>query len=103
MVEVMALSVAPLRLIHALAGVLLVGGLLGRWVALAHAERAARAADLAAVTALLGAASVFEWIVIRSSVAVLVLGLLTAWAGGYPLLGSPGGGGAWLPVSLLLF
>jgi hypothetical protein len=104
MVDVLAPLVPPLRLIHALAGVLLVGGLLGRWVALAHAERAARAADLVAVTALLGAASVFEWIVIRSSVAVLVLGVLTAWAGGYPLLLSPGGGGgAWLPVSLLLF
>jgi hypothetical protein len=42
----------PLRLVHALVGVLLVSGLVGRWVALAHAERAARAADLPAVRVL---------------------------------------------------
>jgi hypothetical protein len=94
----------PLRLIHALVGILLVVSLGGRWVALTQAEHAAGAADLSGVAALLRAATVFERIVIPTSAAVLVLGLLTAWSLGYPLLGSlQGGRDNWLPVSLLLY
>src|SRR5215212_6396323 len=98
MAELLAPLAAPLRLVHALTGILLVAGLLGRWVALARADQ------LPAVRALLRASSVFERIVIPSSAAVLALGLLTAWSYGYPLLGSlQGGRDNWLPVSLLLF
>lgn len=56
------------------------------------------------MAALLRAASAFERIVVPTSVAVQVLGLLTAWSLGYPLLGSlQGGRDNWLPVSLLLY
>jgi Predicted integral membrane protein (DUF2269) len=104
MAEVLAPFAALLRVVHALTGILLVAGLLGRWVALAQAEQAARADQLPAVRALLRASSVFERIVIPSSAAVLALGLLTAWSYGYPLLGSlQGGRDNWLPVSLVLF
>jgi Predicted integral membrane protein (DUF2269) len=103
MAEVLAPFAAPLRLVHALTGILLVAGLLGRWVALAQAERTARTDELPAVRALLRAGSVFERIVIPSSAAVFGLGLLTAWSLGYPLLGSlQGGRGNWLPVSIVL-
>jgi hypothetical protein len=104
MADWLAPLATPLRVVHALTGILLVAGLLGRWVALTQAEHAARAGDLAAVQGLLRASSVFERIVIPASVGVLVLGLLTAWSSGYPLLGSlQGGRDNWLPVSLLLY
>ena len=104
MAELLASLAAPLRVVHALTGILLVAGLLGRWVALTQATQAARAAELSAVRALLRASSVFERVVIPSSMAVLALGLLTAWSYGYPLLGSlQGGRDNWLPVSLLLY
>ena len=95
---------APLRLIHALAGVLLIAGLLGRWVVLQHAERAARAGDLPVLRALLSASGVFERTVIVTSLLVIVLGLLTAWSLGFPLLGFLQGGSTnWLLTSLVLF
>jgi hypothetical protein len=75
----LAVLASPLRLLHALAGILLVAGLLGRYVGLMQAECAAHTDDLRAVRALLGASSVFEQMVIQSSIAVLLLGLLTAW------------------------
>lgn len=102
--DVLTEPAAVLRLVHALAGVLLVTGLLGRWVVLAHAERAARANDLSSVHALLAASSVFEQMVIMSSMAVLLLGLLTAWQVHYPLVDVlTGARPRWLLVSLLLF
>jgi len=104
MADLLAPVAEPLRVIHALTGILLVAGLLGRWVALSQAEHAARGGELSAVQGLLRASSVFERIVIPAFAAVLVLGLLTAWSYGYPLLGSlQGRGGNWLPVSLLLY
>ena len=104
MAELLAPLAPWLRLIHALTGILLVAGLLGRWVVLSQAEHAAHTEELTTVQGLLRASSVFERIVIPTSVAVLVLGLLTAWSYGYPLLGSlQGRGGNWLPVSLLLY
>jgi hypothetical protein len=91
-----------LRLLRALVGILHVGGLSGRWVALLQAEHSARAGDLSGVRVLLGASSIFERLVIRSFVTVLVFGVLTAWSTGYPLLlGSfQGGSSNWLLVSL---
>lgn len=104
MADVLAPLAPWLRLIHALTGILLVAGLLGRWVALSQAEHAAHAEELTTVQGLLRTSSVFERIVIPASIAVLVLGLLTAWSYGYPLLGSlQGRGGNWLPLSLLLY
>jgi hypothetical protein len=95
---------APLRLIHALTGVLLVAGLLGRWVVLRHAERAAQSGDLHVMRALLSTSSVFERTVIVTSMLVFALGLLTAWSMGFPLLGFlQGGSSNWLLTSLVLF
>src|SRR5215217_3481526 len=82
MAELLAPLAPWLRLIHALTGILLVAGLLGRWVALSQAEHAAHTEELTTVQGLLRASSVFERIVIPASVAVLVLGLLTAWSYG---------------------
>ena len=104
MAELLAPLAPWLRLIHALTGILLVAGLLGRWVALSQAEHAAHTDELTTVQGLLRASSDFERIVIPATVAVLVLGLLAAWSSGYPLLGSlQGRSGNWLPVSLLLY
>jgi hypothetical protein len=103
-IELLGPFFSPLRLVHAVIGVLLVAGLLGRWVALRHAERAARASDLSGVRALLSASSVFERTVIITSQLVFVLGLLTAWSVGYPLLGVLQGGSTnWLLTSLVLY
>src|SRR5215216_3436714 len=102
MLEVLGPFAPVLKLLHALSGVLLVAGLMGRWVALDRAERAARGGQLASVRALLDASGVFERVVIVSSQVVFVLGLFTAWSMGYPLLGFLQGGGAnWLLASLL--
>src|SRR5262249_47260192 len=75
------------RFVHILCAMLLVTGLIGRWVALSSAERAARGSSLESVRALLGASTIFERMVVSSSLAVLVLGLTAAWSIGYPLLG----------------
>jgi uncharacterized membrane protein len=102
--EILGPFFAPLRLFHALTGILLVAGLLGRWVALHHAQRTASAGDLSATRALLSASSVFERTVIVTSQLVFVLGLLTAWSLGFPLLGFLQGGSTnWLLTSLVLY
>jgi Predicted integral membrane protein (DUF2269) len=104
MVDTLMWLIGLVRLAHALLGVLFVAALIGRWVTLTRAERAARTSDLPALQALLGASSVFERLVIQSSIAVFVLGLVTALVEGYPLLGFLQGAGTnWLLVSLLLF
>lgn len=104
MADLLTAFAAPLRLVHILVGLLLAAGLLGRWVALAYAERAARESELSGVQALLGASGVFERIVVVSSQVVLVLGLLAAWSLGYPLLGFlQGATSNWLLVSLVLY
>lgn len=104
MIQILAVLAPPLRLLHALAGVLLVAGLLGRYVALMQAERAAQADDLRAVRALLGASRIFEQMVIQSSIAVLLLGFMTAWSQGYQLVGFlQGGRYNWLLVSVVVF
>src|SRR3981081_4253222 len=59
---------------------------------------------LSAMQALLSASSVLERTVIVSSPIVFVLGLLTAWSLGFPLLGFLQGGSTnWLLTSVVLF
>jgi Predicted integral membrane protein (DUF2269) len=90
-----------LNVLHILTGFLLVSGVVGRGVAL---REAARARDIRAVDALVGLAGRFEVMVRVPSVAVLVFGLLTAWRGGWPILGFLQGGSAnWILVSLILY
>ena len=71
-------------------------GLLGRWILL---TRAARTADVERAHLLAEAASPFERIVQVVSPTVPILGLLTAWAQGYPWLGLTTG---WMLLTVLL-
>jgi hypothetical protein len=88
-------------LVHALAGVLLLGALVGRWMLLGMA---ARAADLASMRTIAAAAAPFERIAVLGSLAVLGLGLAAAVVQGRPVLGPFQGGHVdWLFVALILF
>jgi hypothetical protein len=90
-----------LALVHALAGIAFVAGLVGRWIVLG---RAARAADLATMRTLAAAAAPFERLVVVGSVVVLVFGVATAIAQGRPFLGPLVGARVdWLFVSVLLY
>lgn len=91
-----------LRLGHILAAMWFVSGLVGRTYSL----REARASDELTIVARLSAlAGIFDrYLVVPGSQAVLALGVLAAWVGGYPLLGSlQGASRNWLLVSVLLF
>src|SRR5215212_4409208 len=90
-----------MRFLHILSAFWMIAGLLGRWVAY---DQARRAANIQPATALLRLSERFEQLmVIPGSQIVLVLGLLTAWIGGHPLLGALQGARAnWLLVSLVL-
>jgi hypothetical protein len=73
-----------LKLGHVAAAFALVAGLAGRWVLL---TRAARSTDVEQQHLLAEAASPFERAAQFGSMAVVGLGLLTAWAQDYPWLG----------------
>ena len=73
-----------LKVAHAVLGVWIVAGLVGRWVTLGQA---ARSTDITAVHTLLGLSARFESMVIRIPPVVLVLGVATAIAQGRPFLG----------------
>jgi Predicted integral membrane protein (DUF2269) len=98
----MTAIIVVLKLVHAMVGIWLVCGLVGRWASLAQA---ARAGDIRVVRALLRLSGIFEdRMVIPGSAVVLALGLLTAWLQGQPLLGFLEGARTnWLFVALLLY
>ena len=83
--------------LHVVTAFFLVAGLIGRWIVLG---RARRSADLEEIDVLLPVAERFEKIVIPSSGAILVLGLLAMWAQDRPLFKEDA---YWLLVSLLLY
>jgi len=88
-------------LAHALLGILFVIGLVGRWIVLGMAERAAQ---IEAMRTLTTAAAPFERLVIVTSGLVLVFGLGAAWLQGRSVLGPLTGGSVdWLFVSVVLF
>jgi hypothetical protein len=90
-----------LNVLHVLTAFLLVSGVVGRGMSL---REAAQAQDVRAVEALVRLAGRFEAMVRGPSIAVLVLGLLTAWRGGWPILGFLQGGSAnWVLASLVLY
>jgi len=92
---------AVLNLLHVLAAFLLVSGIVGRGVAL---RQAARSEDVRAMEALVRLAGRFETMVRAPSIVALMLGLLAAWRGGWPILGFLQGGGVnWILVSLMLY
>jgi hypothetical protein len=73
-----------LKLGHVAAAFVLVAGLAGRWVLLTQASRST---DIERQHLLADAASPFERAAQFGSMAVVGLGLLTAWAQDYPWLG----------------
>jgi uncharacterized membrane protein len=86
------------RLLHIGAAVILVGGILGRNLAM---QRAARSADMPVVTALVALAGRFEALMVRpGSLLVFAAGILLVLVQGRPLVGE---GHWWLSVSLLMF
>jgi Predicted integral membrane protein (DUF2269) len=85
-------------LTHVGAAFWFVAGLIGRDVTLAMIRRSDR---IEVVTALSELAGRFDrWMVIPGSIAVLILGLLTAWARG---LSFTSVGNRWLPLALVIF
>jgi hypothetical protein len=91
-----------LKILHVFLAFWFVSGLIGRWVALGQA---AASREIHTTFALVQVAGCFErWMVIPGFMAVLLLGILTGIAEGWPVLGFLQGGHAqWLLVSLLLF
>jgi uncharacterized membrane protein len=85
-----------LKLCHVMAAFAMVGGLLGRWILL---TRAARSEDVERSHLLADAAAPFERLVQVVSPLVVVIGLVTAWAQGYPWLGLTTG---WMLATVLL-
>ena len=83
--------------LHVVTAFFLVAGLIGRGIVLG---RARRSTDLQEINVLLPVADRFEKIVIPSSGAILVLGLLAMWAQDRPLFTD---GGYWLLASLVLY
>lgn len=98
----MAMVLVLARLLHIVLAMWFVAGLAGRTYTLRAARRSD---DIALVEKLSELSGGFDrYFVVPGSQAVLALGLLTAWAGGYPLFGFLQGSTAnWLLVSLLLF
>ena len=85
-----------LKLIHVAIAFALVTGLFGRWILL---TRAARSPDVDRGNILSEAASPFERAVQMSGPAIVVAGMATAWAQGYPWLGLTTG---WMLFAVLL-
>ena len=73
-----------LKLSHVVLAMVLVAGMIGRWVLL---RRAAASDEIEEAIQLADLAGPFERMVVISSSLVLAAGLLTAWAQGYPWLG----------------
>lgn len=90
-----------LKLLHILAAIGLVTGIVGRNITFAQATKTG---DLKTTYALLKASEIFERrFVFPMSGAVLLLGLITAWSAGWPLLGFLQGATTnWLLISLVL-
>lgn len=91
-----------MKLLHVLAAFWMISGVVGRDLTFWWAGRAT---DVRAVHALLHASDFFErWAVIPISMAVLVLGVVTAWIQRWPMFGVlQGANSNWLLVSLVMF
>jgi hypothetical protein len=84
------------KLVHVGIAFAFISGLIGRWVLL---WLAAGASDPETAHTLAHAAAPFEWLVIRGGPAILLAGMATAWAQGYPWLGLTTG---WMLLSVIL-
>jgi len=83
-------------LVHVVVAVIFMAGLIGRWILL---TRAARAADVETSFLLTQAASPFERLVILFSQLILPTGLLAAWIRGYAWIGF---GTPWIVAAVVL-
>jgi hypothetical protein len=92
----MELLAALLKLGHVLIAIAMVSGLVGRWILLTGA---ARTDDVERAHLLSEAAEPFERIVQIASPIVVVVGMATAWAQGYPWLGLTTG---WMLLTVLM-
>jgi uncharacterized membrane protein len=94
--------IATVKFLHVVAGFLMTAGVLGRGLAQLRAERTKEIGTLQVLVELIGRFDRF--MVIPGSNAVFLLGLLTAWVAGVPILGFLQGARTnWLLVSLVLF
>jgi uncharacterized membrane protein len=90
-----------MKLLHVASAMVLVGGLVARFLALGAASRSG---DIRTTQALTELGGKFETqMVIPASMTLLVTGVLAALLGGFPLLGPVQGGPWWLLVSLVLY
>lgn len=86
-----------LKLSHVALAMILVAGIIGRWVTL---RRARQSDDIETTVRFTEASHPFERMVVSSSLLILPAGLLTAYAQGYPWLGLTTG---WMLVSTLIY
>ena len=94
--------IATLKFLHVLTGFWFTAGLVGRGVAQLRAERTTEIRSLQLLVELIGRFD--KLMVIPGSSAVFLLGLLTAWVEGLPILGFLQGAPTnWLLASLVLF
>src|SRR3954452_4621167 len=95
-------AVLLVKLVHLLTAIWFISGLLGRWIAL---RQAGRASEVRVAFELSELAGRFERLmVIPGSLLVLVLGLITAWVAGLPVLGFLQGASTnWLLASLVIY
>lgn len=88
---------ALLKLSHVALAMILVAGIIGRWLTL---RRARQSQDIETTVRFTEAAHPFERMVVASSMLILPAGLLTAYAQGYAWLGLTTG---WMLVSTLIY
>ena len=86
-----------LKLAHVVLAMILVAGVIGRWVTLRQAQQAE---DVETTARFAEAAHPFERMVVLSSMLILPAGLLTAWAQGYEWLGLTTG---WMLTSTVIY
>ncbi len=90
------------KLLHVLAAIWFIAGILGRNLVLAQARKTSEVHVVEPLMQLVGRFD--NLVVIPGSAGVLVLGLLTAWGEGYPIFGVlQGAQSNWVLASLLLF
>jgi uncharacterized membrane protein len=92
--------VALFRLLHIASAIWLVGGLLGRAIALVAARQASSMPILKAIADVSG--RIEDFMIAPGSLAVIVTGIATALAGGLSLFGPFGGGPLWIFVPFVL-
>ncbi|HEX2767632.1 MAG TPA: DUF2269 family protein [Candidatus Limnocylindria bacterium] len=88
---------AILKLSHVALAMVLVAGIIGRWVTL---RRARQSEDIETTVRFTEASHPFERMVVTSSLLILPAGFLTAYAQGYEWLGLTTG---WMLVSTLIY